>query len=74
MGNSHHGTFWGVENILYLDLDGGYRVHIIIKKSTLQYVLRLLQFMCFIEYSESENRSVVSDSATPWTMEFSRPE
>ena len=35
-------------DILYLDLDGGYRVHIIIKKSTLQYVLRLLQFMSFI--------------------------
>ena len=48
MGNGHHGTFWGVENILYLDLDGGYRVHIIIKKSALQYVLRLLQVMSFI--------------------------
>ena len=35
-----------------------------------------LQYSCLIDRGESESRSVVSDSATPWTiqsMEFSCP-
>jgi len=47
MGNGHHGTFWGVENILYLDLDGGYRVHIIIKKIHFTVCIKIITVYAF---------------------------